>query len=149
MIPLLGLHVAVNRAIPLKVDGGSSSVGLGYVAHGFARSPIFWNLFYILFVTTSVWHLVGGLATWMGIRVTTARKERVRTSKTGILGETREETLRRRRNKWLVHGVAAVTAAIWLAGGLGIVGRRGSGSSWEATSWDKLYSSVPIIGSWL
>lgn len=149
MIPLLGLHVAVNRAIPLEIDGGSSSVGLGYVAHGFARSPVFWNLFYLLFVSTSVWHLVGGLATWMGIRVTTARTDRGSASKIGILGETRDETRRRRKNKWLVHGIACLTAAIWLAGGLGMVGRAGSGSSWEVSSWDKLYGSVPIIGGWL
>ncbi|EED14199.1 N2,N2-dimethylguanosine tRNA methyltransferase [Talaromyces stipitatus ATCC 10500] len=121
MIPLVGLHVGVNRVIPLEIDGGSSSVGLGYVAHGFARSPVFWNLFYILFVAASVWHLVGGLATWMGVRVTTARMERGSTSKTGILGETREETARRRKNKWLVHGIAGITAAIWLAGALGIL----------------------------
>jgi tRNA (guanine26-N2/guanine27-N2)-dimethyltransferase len=150
MIPLLGLHVGINRIIPLEIDGGSSSVGLGYVAHGFARSPYFWNLFYILFVATSVWHLVGGLATWMGIRVTTVRTERGSISKTaGILGETREERDRRRKNKWLVHGIAGLTAAIWLAGALGIVGRAGSGSSWEVTGWDKLYSSVPVIGEWL
>uniref|UniRef100_A0A093XHK6 tRNA (guanine(26)-N(2))-dimethyltransferase n=1 Tax=Talaromyces marneffei PM1 TaxID=1077442 RepID=A0A093XHK6_TALMA len=150
MIPLLGLHVGVNRVIPLGIDGGSSSVGLGYVAHGFARSPVFWNLFYFLFVATSVWHLVGGLATWMGIRVTTIRTERGSISKTaGILGETREERDKRRRNKWLVHGIAGLTAAVWLAGALGIVGRASSGSSWEVTSWDKLYSSVPVIGGWL
>ncbi|KAH8689799.1 S-adenosyl-L-methionine-dependent methyltransferase [Talaromyces proteolyticus] len=121
MIPLLSLHVGINRAIPLQIDGGSSSVGLGYVAHGFARSPFLWNLFYILFVATSVWHMVGGLATWMGIRVTTVRTERDQTHKTGILGETRPDQQKRRKNKWLVHGIAALTTAIWLAGGLGIL----------------------------
>jgi tRNA (guanine26-N2/guanine27-N2)-dimethyltransferase len=150
MIPLLGFHVGVNRAIPLEIDGGSSSVGLGYVAHGFTRSPIFWNLFYILFVATSVWHLVGGLATWMGIRVTTVRTERQALSKTtGILGEHRDETQRVRKNRWLVHGIAGLVTAIWLAGGLGIVGRAGSGSSWEVKSWDQFYASVPVIGDWL
>lgn len=151
MIPLLGLHVGVNRAIPLEIDGGSSSVGLGYVAHGFARSPVFWNFFYILFVATSVWHFVGGLATWMGIRVTTLRTERGQSMSkiTGILGESADESRRRRKNRWLVHGIAALVTAIWLAGGLGIVGRGGTGSSFEVPGWDKLYASVPVIGDWL
>lgn len=153
MIPLLGLHVGVNRAVPLEVDGGSSSVGLGYVAHGFARSPVFWNFFYVVFVATSVWHLVGGLATWLGVRVTTARTERgqalSKSTTIGILGESKDEAARRRKNRWLVHGVAALVTAVWLAGGLGIVGRGASGSSWEVQSWDKLYSSVPVIGEWL
>lgn len=149
MVPLLALHVGVNRAVPLQIDGGSSSVGLGYVAHGFARSPVFWNLFYFLFVATSVWHLVGGLATWMGIRVTTARTERGQSHKTGILGETRNDQQKRRKNKWLVHGIAALAAAVWLAGGLGVVGRGGVGSGWEAKNWDQLYKSVPVVGAWL
>ncbi|CRG88718.1 hypothetical protein PISL3812_05752 [Talaromyces islandicus] len=149
MVPLVALHVGVNRAVPLQMDGGSSSVGLGYVAHGFARSPVFWNMFYFLFVATSVWHLVGGLATWMGIRVTTVRTERGQSHKTGIIGESRHDQQKRRKNKWLVHGIAALATAIWLAGGLGVVGRGGIGSGWEAKNWDQLYKSVPVVGAWL
>jgi tRNA (guanine26-N2/guanine27-N2)-dimethyltransferase len=151
MVPLLGLHVVVNRAVPVAVDGGSSGIGLGYVAHGFARSPIFWNFFYMLFVATSVWHLVGGWAAWNGLRVTTARTERGHSAKSGILEkmESREEAQRKRRTKWIVHGIAALCTAIWLAGGLGIVAHGGQASGWEAKNWDQLYKSVPIVGDWL
>lgn len=150
--PLIGLHVLVNRARPLMVEGGSSGVGLGYVAHGIARSPIFWNVFYLLFVTASVWHFVGGWATWVGWRVTTVRKERSsKGSLEGYLGypENQDRARRHRKMWWMVNGVAAVGAALWLAGALGIVGRAGEGAGWEAQGWNEMYSQVPLIGDWL
>ena len=151
--PLVGLHAVVNRVTPLMVEGGSSGVGLGYVAHGFARSPVFWNIFYLVFVTASVWHFVGGWATWMGWRVTTARKERgaSKGSLEGYLGyaENKDRVKRQRKMWWVVNGVAAVGAALWLAGALGIVGRAGEGAGWEAQGWNEMYSHVPVIGEWL
>ncbi|KAJ5872020.1 uncharacterized protein N7529_004373 [Penicillium soppii] len=152
IVPLIGLHVLVNRATPLIVDGGSSGVGLAYVAHGFARIPMFWNAFYFFFVTASVWHFVGGWATWMGWRVTTARKERgQKASLDGLLGFSDSNTRSKRQRKmwWVVNGVAAAGAAFWLAGALGIVGRAGEGVGWEAKGWNEMYSQVPIIGGWL
>ena len=150
--PLIGLHVLVNRVTPLMVEGGSSGVGLGYVAHGVARSPVFWNVFYLVFVTASVWHFVGGWATWMGWRVTTARKERnSKGSLEGLLGypENQDRAKRQRKMWWVVNGVAAAGAALWLAGALGIVGRAGEGAGWEAQGWNEMYSKVPVIGDWL
>ncbi|KAF7713542.1 Uncharacterized protein PECH_000560 [Penicillium ucsense] len=152
--PLVGLHAFVNRVTPCVVEGGSSGVGLGYVAHGIARSPVFWNVFYVVFVTASVWHFVGGWATWMGWRVTTARKERGKGSKgslEGYLGqpENQDRVKSQRKMWWVVNGVAAMGAAVWLAGGLGIIGRAGRGAGWEASGWDQLYSHVPVIGAWL
>ncbi|KAJ5885341.1 hypothetical protein N7495_009851 [Penicillium taxi] len=152
LIPLLGLHSFVNRITPLMVDGGSSGVGLGYVAHGVARSPVFWNSFYLIFVATSVWHFVGGWATWMGWRVTTARKERrSKGSLSGYLGyqENHDRVKRQRKMWWVINGIAAAGAAIWLAGALGIIGRAGEGSGWEAQGWNEMYSQVPVIGAWL
>ncbi|KAJ5611455.1 hypothetical protein N7528_008560 [Penicillium herquei] len=152
LAPLIGLHAVVNRVTPLVVDGGSSGVGLGYVAHGIARSPVFWNLFYLVFVTASVWHFIGGWATWMGWRVTTARKERSsKGSLVGLLGysEDHDRAKRQRKMWWMVNGIAAVGAALWLAGSLGIVGRAGEGSGWEAQGWNEMYSQVPVIGDWL
>lgn len=153
LIPILGTHVLVNRLVPLKVEGGSSGVGLGYVAHGFARNPLFWNIYYVLFVAAGVWHIVGGWATWKGFRVTTARKSRGEGTAIhgGYLGymESQEQQKRRRRMWWIVNGLAALGTAIWLAGGLGIVGLGGKGSGWEAKNWDELYRNVPMIGSWL
>lgn len=152
VVPLIGLHVLVNRYTPLAVEGGSSGVGLAYVAHGIARSPMFWNAFYFFFVTASVWHFVGGWATWMGWRVTTARKERgQKPSLDGLLGFSDSTTRSKRQRKmwWVVNGVAAAGAAFWLAGALGIVGRAGEGAGWEAKGWNDMYSQVPAIGAWL
>ncbi|KAE8352684.1 S-adenosyl-L-methionine-dependent methyltransferase [Aspergillus coremiiformis] len=75
-VPLLGIHALVNRVMPSIVDGGSSGVGLGYVAHGIARNPTFWHIYYAVFVAVGMWHIVGGWAAWMGWRITTARRER-------------------------------------------------------------------------
>lgn len=150
--PLIGLHVLVNRLTPVLVEGGSSGVGLGYVAHGIARRPVFWNIFYVVIASASVWHFVGGWATWMGWRVTTARKQR---RSKGSLEESlghpvNQDTVKRQRKRWwVVNGVAAAGAAFWLAGALGIVGRGGEGTGWEAQGWNDLYRQVPVIGEWL
>ncbi|OJJ45530.1 hypothetical protein ASPZODRAFT_153176 [Penicilliopsis zonata CBS 506.65] len=153
LVPLLGIHVLVNRVVPLVVEGGSSGVGLGYVAHGFARSPLLWNIYYLLFVAAGVWHFVGGWAAWMGWRVTTARQERGRNkgSLGGYLGfvESQERVKRRKRMWWMVNGIAALGTSIWLAGALGVIGRGGEGFGWEAENWNVLYKSVPVIGDWL
>lgn len=152
LIPLLGTHVLVNRAVPLAVDGGSSGVGLGYVAHCIARSPVFWNLYYLLFVAAGVWHVVGGWAAWMGWGATTSRRERTnRASLAGYLGspKTQQRAKRQRKMWWVVNGIAALGASVWLAGALGIIGRAGEGSGWEAKGWNEIYNQVPVIGEWL
>lgn len=154
LAPLLGAHVLVNRITPLMVDGGSSGIGLGYIAHGFARSPVFWNIYYTVFVAAGMWHIVGGWASWMGWRVTTVRTEwfRKKDSLEGYLDETakeRERAKRQRRTKWTIYGCAAIGTSFWLAGALGIVGRAGAGSAWEAKGWNEIYTQVPAIGDWL
>jgi len=154
LVPLLGLHVLVMRATPLVVEGGSSGVGLGYASHGITRNPIFWNAFYVLFVAAGVWHFAGGWATWIGWRVTTSwtQKSRGGGPQGGYMDPkvvSREEVEKRRKRWWIVHGIAALGTATWLAGGLGIVGRGGRGSGWESKNWDDIYRNVPVIGCWL
>ncbi|PLB44664.1 N2,N2-dimethylguanosine tRNA methyltransferase [Aspergillus steynii IBT 23096] len=153
LVPLLGFHVLVNRVAPLIHDGGSSGVGLGYVAHAFTRNPVFWNAYYLALVAVGVWHIIGGWAAWMGWRVTTVRRERMhkKGSLEGYLKQPENEQRSRRQRKmwWTVNGLAAVGASIWLAGALGIVGRSEQGSGWEVNGWNEIYNRVPIIGSWL
>jgi hypothetical protein len=151
LIPLLGTHVLVARVVPLFVEGGSSGVGLGYIAHGIARRPVFWNLFYIIFVATGVWHTVGGWAAWMGWRVTTSWTRRGEDLHQSIIESTAnvERARRKRRMQWTVHGISALGTTLWLTGGMGIVGRWGRGSGWEANNWDELYRNVPVIAGWL
>ncbi|PLN78711.1 TRM-domain-containing protein [Aspergillus taichungensis] len=110
LIPLLGAHALVNRVMPVIVDGGSSGVGLGYVAHGFARSPVFWNTFYTAFVAAGVWHIIGGWAAWMGWKVTTVRKERGKQGSIEYgLGETEDSLIakKQKKSRWLVSGTIA------------------------------------------
>ncbi|KAE8377689.1 S-adenosyl-L-methionine-dependent methyltransferase [Aspergillus bertholletiae] len=146
LFPLLGVHVLVNRVTPLIVDGGSSGVGLGYVAHGIARNPVLWNVYYVVLSAVGMWHIIGGWATWVGWRVTTAQKGRgyKKGSLEGYLGytESEEQVKRKRRMRWVVNGVAAVGTAAWLAGALGIIGRGGQGLGWEANGWNKIYKQL-------
>lgn len=69
----------------------------------------------------------------------------------GYLGypENQDRVKRQHKMWWVVNGIAAVGAALWLAGALGIVGRGGEGSGWEAQGWNEMYSHVPGIGQWL
>ncbi|KAL3469374.1 hypothetical protein BJX99DRAFT_241472 [Aspergillus californicus] len=151
--PLLATHVLVNRAVPIRVEGGSSGVGLAFVAHGIARSPVFWITYYHVFVFVGVYHILGGLASWMGWRITTARKTRgsKKGSLDGHLGPTESEqhVKRRRRMWWNFNKISAIGACVWLAGALWIVGSGGEGSGWEARGWNDIYSQVPVVGSWL
>ena len=152
LVPLLGTHALVNRIVPLIVDGGSSSVGLGYVAYSFARSPTFWYLYYLVFVTVAVWHFVGGGAAWLGWGVNTSLWEwGNRDSLMGYLGSSNfvQHLKRQRKIWWVVNGIAAVVASIWLTGALGIIARGGEGSGWEAKRWNDIYNQVPLIGEWL
>ncbi|KAL4790078.1 hypothetical protein BDV19DRAFT_394404 [Aspergillus venezuelensis] len=153
-VPLLATHALVNRIVPVMVDGGSSSISLSYVAHGIARSRVFWVTYYHIFVFVGVYHILGGLASWIGWRITTARTTRADRSK-GSLGrdlgytESEQHIQRRKRMWWNFNKIATLGACVWLAGALWIVGNGGEGSGWEAKGWNEIYSQVPVIGSWL
>ncbi|KAL2816767.1 N2,N2-dimethylguanosine tRNA methyltransferase [Aspergillus granulosus] len=146
--PLLATHVLVNRMVPVMVEGGSSGVGLGFVAHGIARSRVFWFAYYHIFVFVGVYHIIGGLAAWMGWRITTTQKPRgsKKGSLEGHLGPTESEqhVKRRKRMWWNFNKVAALGACVWLAGALWIIGNGGEGVGWEAKGWNEIYSQVPI-----
>ncbi|KAK2781099.1 hypothetical protein FQN53_000790 [Emmonsiellopsis sp. PD_33] len=155
LLPLLGVHVAVNRVVPVYVDGGSSGVGLGYVAHGMAKAPWVMGLSYVGLVGLGVWHFVGGWAWWMGWRKAAEGPKKLGKSagvNGGLLGSVRggsEFLGRSRKVWWVVNGLAFVGAGLWLAGGLGVIGDGGLGSGWEAREWDKIYAEVPVLGKFL
>ena len=157
LAPLLGIHVLVNRVVPIYVDGGSSSVGLGYVAHGFARAPWLMTSYYVVLVGVGVWHVVGGWAWWTGWKREEGSVDRhhdhgpTSGANGGYLGSAAgsEAYRRRRRVRWTITGIAAAGTVLWLAGGLGVVGRGGWGAGWEAKGWEKIYSQVPLLGRYL
>lgn len=135
--PLVGIHVVLNRLTPLKVEGGSSGVGLGYVAHGFARHPVMHWLGYVSLVGTASWHVVWGMSKWWGWAPESAE----------VLGPERGRVVQRR--KWVINFLAVGLAALWMSGGLGVVGRGGEAKGWVGAGYDKLYSSVPVVGAWM
>ncbi|PGG97290.1 tRNA (guanine26-N2/guanine27-N2)-dimethyltransferase [Blastomyces parvus] len=151
LLPLLASHVLANRVVPAVVDGGSSGVGLGFVAHGIARAPWVMRGWYAALVGVGVWHVVGGWAWWMGYRqeITEAGKGKGKGQSTGSNGGflgSLEWRKRSRRVRWVVIGVSVAGAGLWLAGGLGVLGRGGLGMGWEAKGWDKIYREVPLLG---
>ncbi|OJD13825.1 hypothetical protein AJ78_05748 [Emergomyces pasteurianus Ep9510] len=149
LLPLLASHVLVNRVVPVYVDGGSSGVGLGFVAHGIARAPRVVGLWYAALVGVGVWHVVGGWAWWMGygrqLTETGIGAGKSKGPNGGVLGSL-EWRRRSRKVRWTVIGISAAGVGLWLAGGLGVVGRGGEGMGWEARGWDKIYREVPLLG---
>ncbi|EXJ90586.1 hypothetical protein A1O1_03689 [Capronia coronata CBS 617.96] len=135
MYPLLVGHVLVMRITPKEVEGSSAGVGLRYFAHGIAHNPLIGHLGYATFVTIASWHFVTGAAKYLKL-------SREYITEGGLSG-----SLRRKWRSRIINGVAASVAAVWIAGGLGVVGRAGMATGWEAKSWDKIYGAVPLIGA--
>jgi Protein of unknown function (DUF1691) len=137
LYPMLAAHVIVNRVTPLKVEGGSSGVGLRYFAHGIAKHPVMSNIAYALMVSVASWHFVGGAAKFLQV------------SRDYVRGVGEEGRRKRQRRAWLVNGISALVAAGWIAGGLGVIGRTGAGTGWEAKNWDLILKQVPLLGPYM
>lgn len=137
MYPLVIGHVFVNRIIPLWYEGGSSSINLAYVSHGFAKHPVVSFVGFGALVTVSVWHVVWGWAKWLNLAPT-------QVTQGGAEGQ-----LRRKRRWYLVNAVSAVVSALWLAGGLGVIGRGGAVGGWVGKEYDELYRHIPLIGNFM
>lgn len=136
LMPAVLVHAWINRVIPVNVSGGSSTVGLGYVAHGFAKHPVVANVGYAFLVGVGVWHFVWGAARYFDALP----------SQITFAGEAGR---RDREKRWYVlNATSFVVAAVWLAGGLGVVGRGGLASGWIGREYDELYKSIPLVGHW-
>ncbi|KAI0430304.1 hypothetical protein F5Y09DRAFT_308122 [Xylaria sp. FL1042] len=127
---LLASHVAMNRVLPLVVDGDSSNIGLTYVAHGFARHAPSAYIAYGLLLSVGVGHMVWGMARWLDL-APPANWKKITFDK-----PTRK---RRRRAWWTVNATAVALAALWAAGGLGVVARAGPAQGWLATVYNAIY----------
>ncbi|KAI8631680.1 hypothetical protein F5Y19DRAFT_401954 [Xylariaceae sp. FL1651] len=128
---LLSSHIAMNRLLPILADGDSSNVGLGYVAHGFARHAASAYIAYALLLSVGVGHMVWGMAKWLDL-APPANWKKITFDK-----PTRR---RRRRAWWTINTVAASLAVIWAAGGLGVVARAGPAQGWLASVYDGIYA---------
>ena len=138
LTPLVAAHMFVNRITPLVVDGDSSGVGLGYVAHAFAKHPGVAFSAYVALVGVGAWHVAWGWAKWLGLSPETAKG-----------ADTTERELARKRRWYGVNGVAALLAGVWMAGGLGVVARGGETKGWAGRNFDRLFGSIPLVGGWL
>ncbi|KAI1800215.1 DUF1691-domain-containing protein [Daldinia bambusicola] len=132
-VGILASHVAMNRILPLVVDGDSSNIGLQYVSHGFARHPLPPWIAYSLLLSVGVGHMVWGWAKWLNLSPPANWKK-----------ITIDKQLRktRRRAWWSIQAVTVTLAALWAAGGLGIVARAGPAEGWLATVYDNIYAAV-------
>lgn len=139
LYPMFVAHVLVNRVTPKKVDGGSSSVGLKYFAYGVSRHSVLLNLGYAAMLCVASWHFVTGASKFLKL------------APEYIVGAGEDGRKSRRRRGWLINGIAAIMAGVWIGGGLGVVARAGSSiqQNWETKHWDQIYKAVPLIGSWL
>jgi hypothetical protein len=136
---LVFAHVAMNRVLPLKFEGDSSNIGLGYIAHGFARHGLVSWVSYVGLIGGFCGHMVWGTAKWMGITppsMTWRGSSRILIDKTTLK--------QRRRMWWAINGLAAVVAALWAAGGLGIVARDGLTDGWVGKLYDGLLDKLPF-----
>ncbi|KAI3334477.1 hypothetical protein F4824DRAFT_468056 [Ustulina deusta] len=127
---LLASHVAMNRILPLVVDGDSSNIGLAYVAHGFARHTSSAYVAYGLLLSVSAGHMVWGMAQWLNL-APPANWKKITFDK-----PTRS---RRRWAWWTINATAVSLAALWAAGGLGVVARAGPAQGWLGTVYNGIY----------
>ena len=128
-VVFLGAHVFKNRVLPLKVEGDSSNIGLGYVAHGFARHPVVAWIAYTGLLTLGCGHMVWGMSKWLGIATGSLT--------TNHNGSVDQKTVKMRKRRWrLVQGLAIGLAGLWAAGGLGVVARGGLTEGWVGKLYD-------------
>lgn len=130
LVGLVGGHVYINRILPLIHEGGSSGVGLQFAAHGFARHPLLAWSAHTALLGVVAGHVAWGWAKWLG-----------------WLGPVDQK--RAKRRWWTINGIAAVVAAIWAAGGLGVVARAGLATGWVGKGFDELYSKIPVLGVYM
>ncbi|SPO07318.1 uncharacterized protein DNG_10012 [Cephalotrichum gorgonifer] len=133
----LAAHVAMNRVVPLLVEGDSSNIGLAYVAHGFARHPAVSTVAYVGLLAAGCGHMVWGAAKWLGIAPPSPSAD----GQYIIDARTRSS----RRKMWLgIHAASVTFALVWAAGGLGVVARGGASPGWIGKLYDGLFGSVGL-----
>ncbi len=126
LAPLVLGHAFVNRLLPWIYEGGSSSVGLGFVSHGFAKHPFVAWIGYGALVAIGAGHFVWGIARWNGWV---------------LVGDGKKA----KRRWWAINGIATAVMTLWMAGGLGVVGRGGLTEGWIGTGYNNLYAQIPLV----
>jgi hypothetical protein len=136
LVPLAGFHVWTTRILPLYAHGDSALINLSYVSHGFALHPFVSFTGFTALVGVGVWHFVWGAAKWLNL------------APSQVTSSESQKALVRKRRWYILNGLSAAVTALWLAGGLGVVGRDGKMPGWVGKEYDELYKYMPIIGRW-
>jgi hypothetical protein len=132
LIPLAGFHVWSTRILPTYMHGDNSMISLSYISHAFALKPFISFAGFSALVGVGAWHFAWGWAKWLNLtppQVTDTESKR---------------HLVKKRRWYAINGVSAVLAGLWLAGGLGIVGRGGKTGGWIGREFDELYNAMPL-----
>ncbi|OAA60525.1 hypothetical protein SPI_05649 [Niveomyces insectorum RCEF 264] len=147
----LAAHVAVNRVLPLAVEGDSSDIGLAYIAHGFARHPVTAWLSYLAFLGAASGHMVWGWARWLNLAQTAAWSGRTFLGAaadgrrpTGNAAADRAARKTRRRTWLAIQSCVLLTFGAWAAGGLGVVARGGKMQGWVGNVYDGLFQKIQL-----
>ncbi|KAI8937321.1 hypothetical protein NX059_006528 [Plenodomus lindquistii] len=134
LVPFAGFHVWTTRILPLYAHGDSSLINLSYISHGFADHLAISTAGFSALVSIGVFHFVWGAAKWLGL------------TPSQVKSTEEQRDLVRKRRWYVLNGLSAGLTALWLAGGLGVVGRDGKMVGWVGKEYDDLYRYIPIIG---
>ncbi|KAK4570245.1 hypothetical protein LTR86_002325 [Recurvomyces mirabilis] len=134
---LLAGHIFINRAIPNQFPGGQSNVNLSYVSHAFAKHPVVSYAGFSALISIGVSHITWGWAKWLGLTP----------DQTTAQGSDR--ALSKKRRWYIINGVAALVAGLWMAGGFGVIGQGGLARGWVGNLYDQMYQRIPVVGHWL
>ncbi|KAK6347740.1 hypothetical protein TWF718_005572 [Orbilia javanica] len=66
LIPTVAIHFGIVRLLPFFRDGGSESIGIGFLGHGFVRLRYISWLTYPALAAIGTFHVVQGWARWRG-----------------------------------------------------------------------------------
>ncbi|KAF2644672.1 hypothetical protein P280DRAFT_487232 [Massarina eburnea CBS 473.64] len=136
LIPMAGIHLWTTRIFPVYMHSDNSMISLSYISHGFASHPLVSFAGFTAMITVGAWHFTWGWAKWAGL------------SPTQVSETELEKHVVSKRRWYGINLVSALVAALWLAGGLGIVGKDGKTGGWIGREYEELYNSMPLIGRW-
>lgn len=136
LLPLASFHVWTTRILPMYMHGDSSLISLSYISHGFATHPFVSFAGFTALVATAVCHFAWGLAHWKGWKPSQ------------VSAHSEHTDLDKKRRWYVINGLAATVTGLWLAGGLGVVGKAGKTVGWIGKEFDELYAYIPFLHSW-
>ena len=135
LLPFAAFHVWTTRLLPLYAHGDSSLINLSYISHGFALHPVISFTGFTALVSVASWHFVWGAAKCMGL------------APSQVSSLEPQKALVRKRRWYGINAASAMVAGVWLAGGLGVVGRDGKVVGWIGKEYDELYRYIPFLGA--